>query len=30
VAETDPNAFVILTGARDVRGKGFAPFEPPM
>ena len=30
VAETDPNAFVILTGARDVRGKGFAPVEPPL
>jgi uncharacterized membrane protein len=33
VAEADPNAFVILTGARDVRGKGFAPMEsvePPM
>lgn len=29
VTEADPDAFVILTGARDVRGKGFAPVEPP-
>lgn len=29
VEETDPGAFVILTTARDVRGRGFAPTEPP-
>ncbi len=30
VAAADPNAFVIFTGARDVRGRGFAPTEAPM
>ncbi len=29
VEETDPSAFVILTRARDIRGRGFAPAEPP-
>ncbi|MGC9520764.1 MAG: DUF2270 domain-containing protein [Anaerolineae bacterium] len=29
VREADPDAFVILTGARDIRGRGFAPTEPP-
>jgi uncharacterized membrane protein len=29
VTESDPTAFVILTGARDIRGRGFAPTEPP-
>jgi uncharacterized membrane protein len=31
VLKIDPHAFVILTGARDVRGRGFAPapVEPP-
>src|SRR5690606_35382868 len=29
VEEIDPDAFVILVGARDIRGRGFAPFEPP-
>ncbi len=29
VWETDPAAFVILTGARDIRGRGFIPPEPP-
>jgi hypothetical protein len=29
VEETDPEAFVILTAARDIRGRGFAPTEPP-
>jgi uncharacterized membrane protein len=29
VEETDPKAFVILSGARDIRGRGFAPTEPP-
>jgi len=29
VEETDPQAFVIMTGARDIHGRGFAPSEPP-
>jgi uncharacterized membrane protein len=32
VKEADPKAFMVLTGARDVRGRGFAPSaqdEPP-
>lgn len=29
VEDTDPQAFVILTGARDIRGRGFALSEPP-
>ena len=29
VESTDPKAFVILTGARDIRGRGFALGEPP-
>lgn len=29
VQNTDPNAFVIIIGARDIRGRGFAPGEPP-
>lgn len=29
VEETDPEAFVIVTAARDIRGRGFAPTEPP-
>jgi uncharacterized membrane-anchored protein YitT (DUF2179 family) len=29
VTESDPTSFVILTGARDLRGRGFVPTEPP-
>ncbi len=29
VEACDPEAFVILTAARDIRGRGFAPTEPP-
>jgi uncharacterized membrane protein len=29
VSESDRDAFLILTGARDIRGLGFAPTEPP-
>ncbi|MBN1248564.1 MAG: DUF2270 domain-containing protein [Anaerolineae bacterium] len=29
VEESDPGAFVIVTAARDIRGRGFAPTEPP-
>lgn len=29
VERTDPEAFIILIGARDIRGRGFAPTEPP-
>lgn len=29
VEEADPQAFVIMTGARDIHGRGFAPSEPP-
>ena len=29
VETTDPEAFVIVTAARDIRGRGFAPTEPP-
>jgi uncharacterized membrane protein len=29
VNDSDPDAFLILTGARDIRGLGFAPSEPP-
>ncbi len=29
VSEHDPNAFVVVTEASDIRGGGFRPFEPP-
>ncbi len=29
VSEIDPDAFVIVSPAEEVRGKGFRPFEPP-
>ncbi|MCU0521138.1 MAG: DUF2270 domain-containing protein [Anaerolineae bacterium] len=29
VEQVDPRAFVIMTGARDIHGRGFAPSEPP-
>jgi uncharacterized membrane protein len=29
VGQTDPDAFVIVSPAEEVRGRGFLPFEPP-
>jgi len=29
VSQADPEAFIIVSAAEEVRGGGFRPFEPP-